>query len=102
MTQILIDRFQLPAESKEFFLERVKINRNFIQTIEGFISDQAFIREENGKIQFVTIATWKNKQSLDHAKTLVIAEYNKQGFDMNDFLKKHLIQINREIFEMLP
>ncbi|EMJ86272.1 hypothetical protein [Leptospira meyeri] len=102
MNQILIDRFQLPIESKETFLERVKINRDFIKTLEGFCEDHAFIREENGKIQFVTIAIWKDKHSLDKAKEMVFLEYKKQGFVMPDFLKANLIQIERDIYERLP
>ncbi|TGL37825.1 antibiotic biosynthesis monooxygenase family protein [Leptospira perdikensis] len=99
MNQILIDRFQLPKESKEPFLARVQINRDFIKNIEGFMGDQVFIREENSGIQFVTIATWKDKESLENAKTLVVAEYQKQGFVMPEFLKSHSIQIEREIYE---
>ncbi|MCW7481334.1 antibiotic biosynthesis monooxygenase family protein [Leptospira kanakyensis] len=101
MNQILIDRFHLPTESKKIFLERVKINRDFIKNIDGFLGDQTYIREEENKIQFVTIATWKDKQSLENAKTLVFAEYEKQGFVMPEFLKENSIQIEREIYEKM-
>ncbi|TGK87134.1 antibiotic biosynthesis monooxygenase [Leptospira noumeaensis] len=101
MNQILIDRFRLPAESKKIFLERVKINRDFIKNIDGFLGDQTYIREEQNKIQFITIATWKDKQSLENAKTLVFTEYEKQGFVMPEFLKENSIQIEREIYEKM-
>ncbi|TGM81523.1 antibiotic biosynthesis monooxygenase [Leptospira mtsangambouensis] len=101
MNQILIDRFQLPVESKGTFLERAKINRDFIKSLEGFCEDQAFIREENGMIQFVTIAIWKDKQCLEKAKEMVFLEYKKQGFVMPDFLKTNSIQIERGIYEMM-
>lgn len=101
MNQILIDRFELPKEAKEEFLERVKINRGFIKTIPGFLGDEAYIQEGNDKIRFVTIATWEDQTSLDNAKTLVFAEYQKQGFVMQDFLKNHSIQIERAIYERL-
>ncbi len=99
MNQILIDKFHLPKESKEKFLERVEINRNLIKNLEGFLGDSAYIREENNKIQFVTIATWKNKQSLENAKAVVFAEYQKQNFVMPEFLREYSIQIEREIYE---
>ncbi|TGL90973.1 antibiotic biosynthesis monooxygenase [Leptospira congkakensis] len=99
MNQILIDRFRLPKEAKEIFLERVKANRDFIKNLDGFLGDQIFIREETGEIHFITVATWKDKQSLENAKTLVFSEYQKQAFVMPEFLKTHSIQIEREIYE---
>ncbi|EMY70000.1 antibiotic biosynthesis monooxygenase family protein [Leptospira vanthielii] len=98
MNQILIDRFDLPKEAKEVFLERVKVNRDFIKTIDGFLGDEAYICEKNGNIQFVTVATWKDQTSLDNAKALVFAEYQKQGFVMPEFLARHSIRIEREIY----
>lgn len=102
MNQILIDRFDFPKESKEPFLERVKINRDLIKTIDGFLGDETYIREENGRIQFVTIAIWKDQGSLDNAKTLVFSEYQKQCFVMPDFLVRHSIKIERGIYERMP
>ena len=101
MNQILIDRFEFPQEAKEVFLERVKINRNFIKTIPGFLGDEAYIQEGNDKILFLTIATWENQTYLDNAKTLVFSEYQRQGFVMPDFLKNHSIQIERAIYERM-
>ncbi|EMY61524.1 antibiotic biosynthesis monooxygenase [Leptospira terpstrae] len=101
MNQILIDRFEFPKEAKEVFLERVKQNRDLIKTISGFLGDTAYIHEAEDKILFVTVATWENKTSLDNAKTLVFAAYQKQGFVMPEFLALHSIKIERAIYERM-
>lgn len=101
MNQILIDRFEFPQEAKEVFLERVKINREFIKTIPGFLGDEAYIQEGNDKILFLTIATWENQTCLDNAKKLVFSEYQRQGFVMPDFLTRHSIRIEREIYKRM-
>ncbi|HJY13300.1 MAG TPA: hypothetical protein VJ304_10975, partial [Flavobacterium sp.] len=36
MKQIFIDKFTVPEKSKQEFLERVRINRNFIKHLNGF------------------------------------------------------------------
>ncbi|TGM37873.1 antibiotic biosynthesis monooxygenase [Leptospira biflexa] len=101
MNQILIDRFQIPKEAKEVFLKRVKINREYIKTIPGFLGDEVFLCEKNNNILVVTVAKWKDKVSLQNAKALVFSEYQKQNFDMNHFLALNSIQIEREIFQNL-
>ncbi|TGM79504.1 antibiotic biosynthesis monooxygenase family protein [Leptospira bouyouniensis] len=101
MNQILIDRFQLPKEAKEVFLTRVKINREFIKTIPGFLSDEVYLCEKDNNILLVTVAKWKDQVSLQNAKALVISEYQKQNFDMPQFLALNSIQIEREIFQNL-
>jgi len=37
MNEILIDRFVVPPEAAEEFLHRVKMNRDFIKKLPGFI-----------------------------------------------------------------
>ncbi|MCT8333011.1 antibiotic biosynthesis monooxygenase [Leptospira sp. 85282-16] len=101
MNQILIDRFQLPKEAKDVFLKRVKINRDFIKTLPGFLGDEVYFCEKNKNISFVTVAKWKDSDSLENAKALVFSEYQKQNFHMTDFLEKNSIQLEREIYEKI-
>jgi len=37
MNEILIDRFVVPPEAAEEFLHRMKMNRDFIKELPGFI-----------------------------------------------------------------
>ncbi|EQA43612.1 antibiotic biosynthesis monooxygenase [Leptospira broomii serovar Hurstbridge str. 5399] len=100
MQKILIDRFIVPKTSKEEFLERVRINRSFIKTIPGFVSDSVYIREEEGnRFYFVTFAIWESQEALETAKKAVLAEYQKQGFVLNAMSNRIGISFERGIFE---
>ncbi|AOP33236.1 antibiotic biosynthesis monooxygenase [Leptospira tipperaryensis] len=99
MQKILIDRFILPKSSQEEFFQRVKINRDFIKTLPGFIKDSAYSREEGDLLFFVTVAVWKDQEAIENAKKNVFSEYEKQGFDMPAMLKRLGISIERGIFE---
>lgn len=99
MQKIFIDRFIVPVPSKEEFFQRVKINREFIKTLPGFIQDFAYIRAEEERIFFVTVAVWKDQESIENAKKSVFSEYEKQGFDMPGMLERLGISIERGVFE---
>lgn len=94
-----IDKFLVPATAKTAFYERVKINRDFIKTLPGFIQDAAYEYTDNaGNLIFVTMAIWANKEALAKAKEKVQAEYKKQNFDPAEMFKKLNISIDRGIY----
>jgi hypothetical protein len=94
MKQIFIDKFLVPQNAKQEFVERMAINRNFIKTLHGFIGDDAYERtDEVGNLICITIAVWDNEDVLAKAKDAVQEEYKKQGFNMPEMLKRlHIIQ----------
>ncbi len=100
MQKILIDRFIVPKEGQEEFFRRVQINRDLIKTMSGFVTDSAYIREEEGdEIYFVTVAIWESEDAILNAKKTVTAEYQKQSFDLTEMLNRLGISIERGIFE---
>ncbi len=44
MKQIFIDKFLVPENAKQEFIERMNINRSFIKTLNGFNEDAAYER----------------------------------------------------------
>lgn len=95
-----IDKFIVPANAKQAFLERVAISRGFIKTIPGFIEDHAYENtDEQGNLIYVTIAVWENEEVLKKAKEVVQAEYKRQGFDMPGMLKQLNITLERGIYK---
>jgi predicted ester cyclase/heme-degrading monooxygenase HmoA len=95
-----IDKFMVPMKAKEAFMERVKINRNFIKTLPGFIEDHAYERaDENGNLIFITIAVWENEEFVKKAKEVVQAEYKRQGFNMPKFLEQLQITMDRGLYK---
>jgi predicted ester cyclase/heme-degrading monooxygenase HmoA len=94
-----IDKFLVPAKAKQEFLERVKINRNFIKNLPGFIKDAAYERtDENGNLVFITIAVWESEDAVKKAKEAVQAEYQKQGFNMPEMLERLNITMDRGVY----
>jgi heme-degrading monooxygenase HmoA len=99
MQQIFIDKFIIPQTSKNEFLERMNINRNFIKKQPGFVGDSAYERtDENGNLVCVTIAIWENENVLKSAKEAVQAEYKKQGFNLAAMLERLNITIERDAY----
>lgn len=99
MKQIFIDKFIVPEKSKEEFLKRVSINRNFIKHLNGFIKDDAYERtDENGNLIYMTIAVWKNETVLKKAKEAVQAEYKKEDFNIVEMFDRLNIVMERNIY----
>lgn len=100
MKQIFIDKFIVPEKSKQEFLERVSINRNFIKHLNGFIKDEAYERtDENGNLIYMTIAVWENEAVLKKAKETVQAEYKKEGFNIAEMFERLNIVMERNIYK---
>jgi predicted ester cyclase/heme-degrading monooxygenase HmoA len=97
-----IDKFHVPAQAKQEFLERVSINRNLLKKLPGFIEDHAYERtDENGDLIFITVAIWQNDDAVKKAKEAVQLEYKKEGFDMPQMIKRLNITIDRGIYSEL-
>ena len=90
MKQILIDKFLVPREAIEDFTNRMNYNRNIIKGISGFLSDTVYKKiNENGKIIIITIAEWKDENSLATAREAVQNEYKRNGFDLPGFIARY-------------
>ena len=87
--QIFIDRFIVPQNSKTEFIKRMKINRDLIKTLPGFIEDSVYERnDEQGHVIFVTVATWASEEAIKKAKDAVQAAYRKEGFNIQAMLER--------------
>jgi heme-degrading monooxygenase HmoA len=99
MKQIFIDKFLVPRNAKQEFIERMNINRSFIKTLDGFIEDAAYEHtDEDGNLICITIAVWENEDVLKKAKDAVQEEYKKQSFNMPEMLERLRISIDRGIY----
>ena len=101
--RIFIDRFIVPQKSKQEFLERMNINRNFIKTLPGFIEDSAYERyDEQGNLICVTVAVWASEEAIKKAREAVQAEYKKEGFDLQAMLERlNITMIERGVYTKL-
>ncbi len=97
-----IDKFLVPAAAKTEFYERMRINRDFIKKLPGFIEDVAYeYTDANGDLVCVTVAQWGSREAIDKAKEAVQAEYKRQGFDMPAMIKRLNIVMERGIYREL-
>ncbi|RYJ45126.1 antibiotic biosynthesis monooxygenase family protein [Flavobacterium beibuense] len=97
---LFIDTFTVPDKAKTDFLERVKINRDLLKTLPGFIEDHAYEKTAgNSSFNYVTIAVWENEEAIENAKQQVMASYKKSGFNMPEFLKKNKIILHRAAYK---
>ncbi|GGB00553.1 MULTISPECIES: hypothetical protein [Mucilaginibacter] len=99
MKQIFIDQFIVPATAQHEFKERMKVNRDFIKKLEGFIEDRAFERyDEQGNLICITTAIWQNEHVLQKAKEAVQQLYQQQGFDMKAMLQRLKVSMERNTY----
>ncbi|NVM65502.1 enolase [Mucilaginibacter sp. SG538B] len=99
MKQIFIDQFIVPATAQHEFKERMKVNRDFIKKLEGFIEDRAFERyDEQGNLICITTAIWQNEHVLQKAKEAVRQLYQQQGFDMKAMLQRLKVSMERNTY----
>ena len=99
MKQIFIDQFIVPAPAKQEFKDRMKINRDFIKKLEGFIEDRAYERyDDQGNLICITTAIWQNEEVLQKAKEAVQQLYQQQGFDMKAMLQRLNVSMERNTY----
>lgn len=96
----LVDRFTIPPAAMEAFQQRLKYNRDLIKQMPGFIKDDIMTRKtDNGMVELLTVAVWKDQTSLGNAKKLVQAEYDKINFNPAEFTKSLNILMERDIYQ---
>ncbi|HJZ62937.1 MAG TPA: antibiotic biosynthesis monooxygenase family protein [Candidatus Acidoferrum sp.] len=84
-----IDRFKVPAASREEFLSRVQISTEVLRSLPGFVEDSFFEqRDAAGDSKIVTIAIWENQQAFASARTSVQEHYKKIGFNPGEIIKR--------------
>ncbi len=96
---VFIDRFFVPADSKEEFFKRMAINRNFIKELPGFLGDEVYQRlDENGNLVCITVAKWQNETFLEDAKKAVQQLYKKEGFNPAEMFQRMGITVDRAVY----
>ena len=99
MRQVLIDKFVIPKNAIEEFIQRMTYNRGFIKNLPGFVQDAAYERtDENGDKIVVTVAVWQDEDAIKRAKEAVQAEYTRIGFGLAEMLARLNITVERATY----
>lgn len=97
-----IDKFFIPKGSIKEFTERMNYNRRFIKNLPGFITDEAYEQKDgDGNLTVITVAAWRNQQSINNAKNAVQAEYKRIGFNPVEFYQRLNIKMERGAYSAL-
>ncbi len=99
MRQVFIDKFVVPKNAVEEFIQRMNYNRGFIRNLPGFLQDAAYERtDENGNTVVVTIAVWESEDAIKKAKEAVQTEYDRIGFHPAEMFARLNIALERGIY----
>ncbi|UII23178.1 antibiotic biosynthesis monooxygenase family protein [Fulvivirga ligni] len=97
---VFVDRFYVPKEAIVEFKERTKINRKFIEALDGFIEHAAYESyNDDGNLTLITIAKWESMEAIQKAKQKVQQKYKEEGFDLARMLKRLNITMERGLFK---
>lgn len=82
-TEVRIDSFSVPAESRAEFEVKLHENIALLQKQPGF-EGHAVFEKTSGPTTFniVTVAVWHSPEALKNAAEKVREEYRRTGFDM--------------------
>lgn len=84
-----IDRFKVPAASREEFLSLIRTSNEVLHSLQGFVEDFSFEQVDVTSVsKIVTIAVWENQQSFTSAKASVQEHYKKIGFNPGEIIKR--------------
>lgn len=103
MQRVLIDTFIVPEESRTAFLERTHGIQIFVKTLPGFV--EGFVYEQKAgasRHTIITTAVWESEEAIGNAGKAVAAEYQRQYFDPQEFMKQLKVEVERAIYERFP
>src|SRR5215470_15702401 len=97
-----IDRFKVPAASREEFLYRIRTSNEVLRSLPGFVEDSFFEqRDASGSSKIVTIAIWENQQVFAAAKAAVQERYKKMGFNPAEIIQRLGIEAEMDAYTKL-
>lgn len=103
MEKVLIDKFTVPEESKAPFLEAVRRSAAVLRTLPGYVEGYIHqITAGDSRYNIVTTAVWASEDAYENAKKMALAEFQKIGFNPQEIMKKHNVQIDRAVYERSP
>lgn len=84
-----VDKFVVPEAVREEFLARIRQTHELLRHQPGFIRD-AILEQISGpgKYNIVTVAEWKDQQSMDAARAVVMQAHAERGFNPQETMQR--------------
>src|SRR5258708_21042329 len=103
MQSVLIDTFIVPEESRMSVLERTRGVQTFRKTLRGFVEGCVYEKKAGAsRDSIITTAVWESEEALENAQKVVAAEYQRQHFNPQEFMKQWKVEIKQPVFERFP
>lgn len=84
-----VDKFLVPAISRDEFLGRVRTIHALLKEQTGFVRDIVLEQVSgNGELNFVTIVEWDGQAYIDKAKAAVALRYSQTGFNPQEMFER--------------
>src|SRR5581483_7631148 len=100
MEKILIDKFNVPEESKATFLEAARKSAAVLRTLPGYVEGYIYqMTAGESRYNIVTTAVWESEDAFANAKKTAAAEFQKIGFNPQEIMAKLKVEIDRAVYE---
>lgn len=97
-----VDKFIVPPQSCEAFVEKLKSTHALLKTMDGFVQD--FVLQQcagPGKFNVVTLVEWENAASIEKAKAIMAARYKKENFNPQEMFARLDITADRGDYQRI-
>lgn len=84
-----VDKFIVPFEAREEFIDKVRKTHELLRTLPGFIQD--FVLEQfagPGEFNFVTVAEWESSAYVEGARAAVMAMHKEMNFNAQEMFAR--------------
>lgn len=84
-----VDKFIVPANGRDEFLERVRATHMLLRQQDGFLRD-AILEQHSGPGEFniVTVVEWSSAAIVDRVAAKVAAMHKQIGFDHHEMMAR--------------
>lgn len=98
-----IDKFSVPRESIEPFLERLREAHQFLDTLEGCIQNR-ILQLDSGTSHFniMTLVEWRDVDSFERAKTRAMERHAASGVRPQELFKELGVEADLGNYKVVP
>lgn len=91
-----VDRFTVPAQARDAFLEKVNATHELLRTQPGFIRDFLIERDRGPDgYDILTFVEWESAAAIERAKEAVAERHEEAGFDPRKMFVRLGIEADR-------
>jgi heme-degrading monooxygenase HmoA len=80
MEVVVIDSLVVPEESREVFLQRVRLSAEILKKVPGFVEGYVYEKKSGeSDVNIVTTAVWKDEEAFENAKKAIVRSFVRRN-----------------------